>query len=57
MSTKFKRILALLAVGLLLMGGATACGPSDADVASNVSANHYKVVFKPSTIIPDPEVR
>jgi hypothetical protein len=24
---------------------------------ANVSANHYKVVFKPSTIIPDPEVR
>lgn len=24
---------------------------------SNVSANHYKVVFKPSTLIPEPEVR
>lgn len=25
--------------------------------SANVSADHYKVVFKPSTIIPDPEVR
>lgn len=25
--------------------------------AANVSKNHYKVVFKPSTIIPQPEVR
>jgi hypothetical protein len=24
---------------------------------SNVSPNHYKVVFKPSTIIPEPEIR
>jgi hypothetical protein len=25
--------------------------------AANVSKDHYKVVFKPSTIIPDPEAR
>lgn len=25
--------------------------------AANVSANHYKVIFKPSAIIPEPEVR
>jgi|SRR3954466_12316339 len=24
---------------------------------SNVSPNHYKVIFKPSTIIPEPEIR
>lgn len=23
----------------------------------NVSVNHYKVIFKPSTIVPDPEIR
>lgn len=49
-------ILALLVLSFML----TACNQSDADVAAhNISkaaehsTSHYRVIFKPETIIPD----